>query len=317
MPALPDGLNRVPVNQQWRIEEFEGQTAERRRYEAERTRWVQQMDSLRSEVQRLKAATIILAADAEGKANSPITRSAAQRLSAAEARMALLERDAPARLEEEPVRLRGSAVPVVTPSRLLPVQQLDAPAPASAPPTPPSSRSRPADQQGPSEQPHEGGAAPQEPIGPARPSQPRPQNTSFSSSTLASRPVAPSLLQAEASATSSRLNGPRDSRKLFRFPSGTLDVGSSETSDLVSAARNAERIVIQRQAGDSTKRAENVRAYLLGQGIPPDRVWIGVTPAREELSVLTVENSSNGVISNRNGSASPPIITGAREAQER
>jgi hypothetical protein len=79
-PVTPDGSRRVPVNSDARIEAFKTKAAEARRSATEDVRWTREVQSLKAEVAQLRAATIVLAADAEGKSQSPLARAAAARL---------------------------------------------------------------------------------------------------------------------------------------------------------------------------------------------------------------------------------------------
>jgi hypothetical protein len=79
-PVMPDGSRRVPVNSDARIEAFKTKTAEARRSATEDVRWTREVQSLKAEVAQLRAATIVLAADAEGKSQSPLAKAAAARL---------------------------------------------------------------------------------------------------------------------------------------------------------------------------------------------------------------------------------------------
>jgi hypothetical protein len=79
-PVMPDGSRRVPVNSDARIEAFKSKAAEARRSATEDVRWTQEVQSLKAEVAQLRAATIVLAADAEGKSQSPLAKAAAARL---------------------------------------------------------------------------------------------------------------------------------------------------------------------------------------------------------------------------------------------
>ena len=79
-PVMPDGTRRVPVNSDARIEAFKTKAAETRRSATEDVRWTREVQSLKAEVAQLRAATIVLAADAEGKSQSPLARAAAARL---------------------------------------------------------------------------------------------------------------------------------------------------------------------------------------------------------------------------------------------
>ena len=79
-PAMPDGSRRVPVNSDARIDAFKSKAAEARRSATEDVRWTQEVQSLKAEVAQLRAATIVLAADAEGKSQSPLAKAAAARL---------------------------------------------------------------------------------------------------------------------------------------------------------------------------------------------------------------------------------------------
>jgi hypothetical protein len=79
-PVMPDGSRRVPVNSDARIEAFKTKAAEARRSATEDVRWTREVQSLKAEVAQLRAATIVLAADAEGKSQSPLAKAAAARL---------------------------------------------------------------------------------------------------------------------------------------------------------------------------------------------------------------------------------------------
>jgi hypothetical protein len=79
-PVVPDGRTRMPVNSDARIEAFTARAAAARRSATEEVRWTQEVQALKAELAQLRAATIVLAADAEGKSQSPLARAAAARL---------------------------------------------------------------------------------------------------------------------------------------------------------------------------------------------------------------------------------------------
>jgi hypothetical protein len=122
-PVMPDGGRRVPVNSDAKIEAFKTKAAEARRSATEDVRWTREVQSLKAEVAQLRAATIVLAADAEGKSQSPLAKAAAARLASGQPSVTAALHGVP------------SSSPVIAEARSEPPPR-PAPAPATETPRP-------------------------------------------------------------------------------------------------------------------------------------------------------------------------------------
>lgn len=303
MPSavMPDGKHRVPVNTAARIEAFQERLEEMRGYEADRTRWVQEVNELRNQVAQLRSATIILAANAEERAGTPstLTRGTPGAGVASIGSMHSMPITPPAALANV-----DAAQPTATlqpAERAAPTLRPVAAAPAHPPSSMPSHQAQPV---------RLTGAAPgvvrvrviaspeaaadaqpdATPAG-ARPPPAEPTRLDFESNQLeigVPRPVpppkAPERLDTLAEARGA-------SGETFSFPSVMLARGfapePAQAAALTEAARRSGRIVIRSsvtaEAGDRTSlarahdRANEARTWLVGQGIEAARIYVATT----------------------------------------
>jgi hypothetical protein len=371
-PVMPDGSRRVPVNSDARIDAFKTKAAEARRSATEDVRWTQEVQSLKAEVAQLRAATIVLAADAEGKSQSPLAKAAAARLASgqpsvtaalhgvppsspliAEARPALppnsvqaIEPTRPVTVTLQPV---ASDTTGSTPLRLIPAK-----APAAALPVTPPVRIEAAQSNGTPASPTTAGdepaaftprperPSPEPPatgVDPGPPPKTAPSNdartaladakTTGSQGALtptvvpqpapATAPVTfqapprpspiPTAFRTEdlephrraiAPPTTAQTAAPEkasvaiDSDRQFRIAPASIGFVPPQDSApaLVQAARSADRVVIRPRAGGQTE-AERARQYLIGHGVPADRIWIAAGSLTEQTGELVITVSGN------------------------
>ena len=311
--VMPDGKARIPVNSEERINAYKERLEEQNVYEAERVRWAREINDMREQLSQVKAATIILAAEAEGKANSPIAKAAAARFGIQPPSLALQQGSpgagapgAPTKQEaarvEVPVRIQAT-LPDAKAATALPVAAPIAPTaqqpPVPAPPAPPALRptaalqtsveattnpplaaARSPDTVAPL-------ASPERAPEPERPPEPIPQSTSFSSDALMTLPRPSPLRRQLVDSPAGR--PPADGEPIrFTFPQEPGFVGFAPSAELgqrlVESARRGERIIIRsRWTGspderlvqrEAEARAEKARQFLLNYGLDPDRIWI-------------------------------------------
>jgi hypothetical protein len=112
--------------------------------------------------------------------------------------------------------------------------------------------------------------------------------------------VPPTTAQA---ATPERVSAPTDADRQFRIVSASIGFAFVPPQDsapaLVQAARSADRVVIRPRAGGQSE-AERARQYLIGHGVPADRIWIATGSPAEQTSelVITVSGSLPGAAAN-------------------
>jgi hypothetical protein len=378
-PVMPDGSRRVPVNSDTRIEAFKSRAAEARRSATEDVRWTKEVQSLKAEVAQLRAATIVLAADAEGKSQSPLARAAAARLASgqpsvtaalhgvppsspviAEARPVAPSTAAPgngpirpvtvtlqpagsdttgnAPLRLIPANAATAAAPTTPPVRIeatksemtqaVPVKVVSEPAAVAAPPerpmpAPPATAVDPAPAPAPKTGPTidastalaearttgTPGASTAVAIGqPAtvtlQPSiRPSPIPTAFRTEDLEPRRRAVTPPATAQTASSERVSVAVEADRQFRIAPASIGFGfvppQNSAPALVQAARSADRIVVRPRAGGQAE-AERARQYLIGHGVPADRIWIATGSLTEQTSelVITVSGTLPGTAVN-------------------
>jgi len=356
-PVMPDGGQRIPVNDADRVAAFKAKLADEQRVDGEQVRLTREMEAIKAQIAQLKAATIVLAADAEGKAGSPLARTATTDLMGAPSVRVALERPAvpgvvqpppevPSVIEHRaPTLVAAPGVPLVQP--ISPVSlRLDASGSKDRPArlviaTPPSDQSA-ADSrmaQGLQAKPMVGpglpardtarvirtvptihtsdlgrvAQAPEESRGAStlavRPTSLIRQPTGFSSADLESPARAVRSPQEPPMPRSPRLLA--QGARLFEIeqpePGTAFTAPQAASVKLLEAARRADRIVIRPLADgsqgnaqaerDGAARAEQVRLFLLEQGIAPQRIWMTGTeihPAlarRMQIEIVRVENT--------------------------
>lgn len=376
-PVIPDGSGRVPVNSDAKIEAFKTKAAEARRSATEDVRWTREVQSLKAEVAQLRAATIVLAADAEGKSQSPLAKAAAARLASgqpsvtaalhgvppsspviADTRAPMPSTAAPAPRPAQPVTLTlqpdvgdttggtplrlipakgpaaasGDAAPVrveaaqseatpADPARLgnepaavpLPAVRPAPEAPATAADPAPSPKTAPPNgaptahaESRTSGTPGASTATAVSQLAPVMlqpPPRPSPMPTAFRSEDLEPQRwavVPPTTAQA---ATAERAGAAIDADRQFRIAQAPIGFAFIPPQDsapaLVQAARSADRVVIRPRAGGQSE-AERARQYLIGHGVPADRIWIATGSLTERTSelVITVSGSLPGTAAN-------------------
>jgi hypothetical protein len=379
-PVMPDGSRRVPVNSDARIEAFKTKAAEARRSATEDVRWTQEVQSLKAEVAQLRAATIVLAADAEGKSQSPLAKAAAARLAGgrpsvtaalhgvsssspviAEARPNAPPNPASAITPTRPVTLtlqpeasdttggaplrlipaKASAGVPATPSvgveaaqtigtPAVPARVGGEPAVIAAPP-----ESRTPEPLAPAVDPVPASKTPQQKEstaaladtrttagqGPGTPAivpfpaptpapmtlqpaiRPSPMPTAFKTEDLEPRRRALSPPTTAQTAAPEKASVAIDTDRQFRIAPASIGFGFVPPQDsapaLVQAARSADRVVIRPRAGGQAE-AERARQYLIGHGVPADRIWIAAGSLTEQTSelVITVSGNLPGTASN-------------------
>jgi hypothetical protein len=370
--VMPDGSRRVPVNSDARIEAFKTKAAETRRSATEDARWTREVQSLKAEVAQLRAATIVLAADAEGKSQSPLARAAAARLASgqpsvtaalhgvppsspaiAEPRPAAsshpaqaiepsrhvtvtLQPDAsdttgsaplrlipakaspavsaatppvrveaaqsdrtltdPARVGDEPAAV---APPPERPAPELPATLVDpVPAPKTVPPKDASTVLADAKTTAVTLPAPATAAVPLQ-----APPRPSPMPTAFRTEDLEPRRRAITPPATAQTATPEKVSVAIDTDRQFRIAPPSIGFGFVPPQDsapaMVQAARSADRVVIRPRAGGQAE-AERARQYLIGHGVPADRIWIATGSLNEQTSelVITVSGSLPGTAAN-------------------
>jgi hypothetical protein len=374
-PVVPDGRTRMPVNSDARIEAFTARAAAARRSATEEVRWTQEVQALKAELAQLRAATIVLAADAEGKSQSPLARAAAARLASGQPSMTQALQDpspgtALARPTRHLVPAATSGFPETQDTASIQAVAIDAGAalpvrllPSSAAPARPEvvpdsattlSTTRPATEttapKVPEQQssqtppalprvtiqtapPAKTGAKPDRvpapeadvPLAAASPTLIRttltpelaaptpqvttpvvapaarsvPMPTAFRSEELALDRRAPTPLPARVPEPPARKAVQSDAERQFRvaMPAHAAIFMPAQDSAvaLVLTARLAERVVIRSRPGAQSE-AERARQYLIGQGVPSDRIWIASAgpgdPTGPEL-LITVTAAPN------------------------
>lgn len=290
-PVMPDGSSRVPVNSDERISAYKAKRADELRGVSEQRRLEREVDDLRQQVADLRAATIVLAADAEGKATSPLPKPPSSLTASARHALAGVAPTAqlvlapppsvplPAISAPEPPAVARSSNPIAKAEPLVVARN---------PEIPPASVSLPV-----------GSSAHPVPVAKAAatlPSAPTdlspfvpPALRAFAGSgeTLSGKGVAPTpvpnLQDIEVD----------DSSMLFRIAqrgTGSLFVPGPEVIErLLTAARRCEQIEIRGRTDEevqtseslqlATDRAVSARDWLIARGVPRDRIWINALGA--------------------------------------
>jgi hypothetical protein len=320
--VMPDGRARIPVNSEERINAYKERLEEQNVHEAERVRWAREINDMREQLSQVKAATIILAAEAEGKTNSPIAKAAAARFGIQSPSLAFQQASpgaaapsATTRQEaargEDPVRIQVTlpdaqavtSLPAVPPAptaqRPTAALQTGIEATTNRPAAPPAPALR-TDTVVPT--------SPERAPEAGRPPEPIPQSTSFSSVALMTLPR-PSPLKRQLADSPAGHPPANEEPVRFTFPQERGFVGFAPSAELgqrlVASARRGERIIIRsRWTGsqderlvqrEAEARAEKVRQFLLNYGVDPDRIWINTgrasNPESCRIPALQVEVS--------------------------
>lgn len=299
-PMMPDGKHRVAVNTAARIEAFQERLEEMRGYEADRVRWAQEVGELRSQVAQLRSATIILAANAEERAGTPLslTRGAPGAGLAAIGQVHSMPVHPPVM-----TAARESAQPsavLQAPDALRTPRHVSAPPPLGAQPARPTGPSGgPVRVRviGPEAEPAQGARAPEvqenlrtPPVAPGR--------LDFESNQLEiGRPPPPPVRDVAPERIERVAHFESTTGRSIEFANEQLVAGfrpdPGQSSELLAATRTSARVVIRSvvtaEASDRAsvtrahERAQEARAWLVERGVDGNRIFLS-TSRREPMS---------------------------------
>lgn len=278
VPVVPDGSSRVPVNTEPRVQAFKTRIATEQQRSDEQRRLEREVEDLRTQVQQLRTAAILLAQDAEGKRDSPLARPESSLTPAHRSALAGLAPSAQLVLAPKPQVL----VPVQSADADIEVQPRSAGSPARLQVVPTSAPVQPQN------------TAPHTRADVADRSAPTPVAFNKRTSIPESAPtkpletasdIAPPIANTPASAPTLALTF----RILLPERRTSFELPVNTAIELVRAARASRQIIIRaRTSADADdpdnrelarERAAQARAFLIERGIGPDRIWINALGA--------------------------------------